>query len=138
MNLDAAPNVEQAVPSFVVSNMDASVRFYETLGFVMTNKWIHEGELRWCWLAHGKAGVMLQGSRKTTEEWASRGKAGTGVTVCFICHDALALYHAFIEHGISAAPPFVSNGMWMTSLADPDGYRLEFESQTDVPEGTEL
>jgi hypothetical protein len=34
--------------------------------------------------------------------------------------------------------PFVSNAMWMTSLADPDGYRLEFESQTDVPEGTEL
>ena len=33
MNLDAGPNVEQAVPSFVVSNMDASVRFYETLGW---------------------------------------------------------------------------------------------------------
>jgi uncharacterized glyoxalase superfamily protein PhnB len=26
--------------------------------------------------------------------------------------------------------------MWVTSLRDPDGYRLEFESPTDVPEGT--
>jgi hypothetical protein len=26
--------------------------------------------------------------------------------------------------------------MWTTGLSDPDGYRLEFESYTDVPEGT--
>jgi hypothetical protein len=26
--------------------------------------------------------------------------------------------------------------MWVTSLRDPDGYSIEFESQTDVPEGT--
>jgi hypothetical protein len=27
--------------------------------------------------------------------------------------------------------------MWVTSLSDPDGYRIDFESDTDVPEGTE-
>jgi hypothetical protein len=27
--------------------------------------------------------------------------------------------------------------MWVTSLSDPDGYRLDFESDTDVPEETE-
>ena len=26
---------------------------------------------------------------------------------------------------------------WVTSLADPDGYRIEFENRTDVPEDTE-
>jgi hypothetical protein len=26
--------------------------------------------------------------------------------------------------------------MWVTSLKDPDGYRLDFESPTDVPEET--
>jgi hypothetical protein len=26
--------------------------------------------------------------------------------------------------------------MWNFGLSDPDGYRLEFESNTDVPEGT--
>lgn len=38
--------------------------------------------------------------------------------------------------GIQASVPFVGNGMWVTSLADPDGYQLEFESLTDVPEDT--
>jgi hypothetical protein len=28
--------------------------------------------------------------------------------------------------------------MWVTSLSDPDGYRLDFESTTDVPEETEF
>jgi len=27
--------------------------------------------------------------------------------------------------------------MWVTSLSDPDGYRIEFESSTDGPEETE-
>jgi lactoylglutathione lyase len=26
--------------------------------------------------------------------------------------------------------------MWVTSVQDPDGYKLEFESRTDVPEET--
>jgi hypothetical protein len=28
--------------------------------------------------------------------------------------------------------------MWVTALADPDGYRIEFESPTDEPEDTEF
>jgi hypothetical protein len=32
--------------------------------------------------------------------------------------------------------PFVGNHMWVVSFTDPDGYRLDFESQTDVPEET--
>jgi hypothetical protein len=27
--------------------------------------------------------------------------------------------------------------MWVTSVADPDGYRLDFESYTDAPEESE-
>jgi lactoylglutathione lyase len=32
--------------------------------------------------------------------------------------------------------PFVGNAMWVTLVQDPDGYKLEFESFTDVPEET--
>jgi hypothetical protein len=28
--------------------------------------------------------------------------------------------------------------MWVTSLSDPNGYRIEFESATDIPEDTKL
>ena len=31
---------------------------------------------------------------------------------------------------------FVGNGLWVVTFLDPDGYRIEFESPTDVPEET--
>lgn len=65
------------------------------------------------------------------------GKLGQGVTVCFMCEDALALYHAAPERGLEPRRPFVGNGLWVVYLTDPDGYRLEFESPTDLPEETE-
>jgi len=65
------------------------------------------------------------------------GKLGQGVSICFICEDALAIYREVTAKGIQASRPFVGNGMWVTSLNDPDGYKLEFESYTDVPEDTE-
>jgi lactoylglutathione lyase len=48
----------------------------------------------------------------------------------------LALYKDFKSRKIEAKRPFVGNGMWVTSVQDPDGYKLEFESFTDVPEET--
>lgn len=81
---------------------------------------------------------MLQEFKKEgPNSWTPEGKVGVGVTICFICEDALALYHEFTARGIAASLPFVGNGMWVTSLADPDGYRIDFESYTDVAEGTE-
>ena len=128
-------NVRQAVPFFGVSSTEASLRYYvDGLGFTMTLKWIDEGKLRWCWLERGGAALMLQEWR---DSWVPEGKVGVGVSICFICDDALALYREFTAKGIEAKRPFVGNGMWVTSLTDPDGYRLEFESVTDVPEETE-
>lgn len=54
-----------------------------------------------------------------------------------MCDDAIALYLQFRARGIAAARPFVGNGFWVTSVTDPDGYKLEFESPTDVAEETE-
>ena len=132
------PNVRQAVPFFAVSDMQASLRYYvDGLGFKMTNKWIDEGKLRWCWLERGGAALMLQEFRKTGHDsWAPQAQVGEGVSICLICNDALAIYHEVTSRGIEASRPFVSNGMWNTGLSDPDGYRIEFESDTDVPEGT--
>ena len=64
------------------------------------------------------------------------GKVGEGVSICFVCEDALALYHEFRGRGLEASRPFVGNRMWVTSLRDPDGYQLHFESSTDVREET--
>ena len=133
-------NVEQAIPFFRVTNMETSLRFYvEGLGFAMTKKWIPDGDgkIRWCWLQHGNAAIMLQEYRKEgPNSWVPDGKLGVGVSICFQCKDALALYKDFRSRKIDAKRPFVGNAMWVTSVQDPDGYNLEFESFTDVPEET--
>jgi lactoylglutathione lyase len=131
-------NVKQAVPFFGVSNIEESVRYYvKGLGFEMTKKWIDEGKLRWCWLELGGAALMLQEFRREGHDsWQPEGKLGEGVSICFTCEDALTIYREFTERGVQASRPMVGNGMWVTSLSDPDGYKLHFESYTDVPEDT--
>ncbi len=133
-----APNVTQAVPFFTVKDMDASLRFYvDGLGFTLTNRWEPEGRLRWCWLELGKSAIMLQTYWKDGEPggWPES-PLGLGVSVCFICTDAIAIYRDARARGLDAARPYVGNGLWVAALVDPDGYRLEFESPTDVPEET--
>jgi len=140
MIVDSESNVEQAVPMFWVHNMDESVQFYTRgLGFRMTNQWVHEGKLRWCRLELGGAAVMLQEFWKEGEDYnLSDGKVGLGVGVCFFCKDAVGLWREFVSRGLAAKRPFVGNGLWVTEIHDPDGYKLYFESPTDVPEDTIL
>ena len=55
------PNIKQAVPFFMVKNMEASVNFYvKGLGFSMTESWINNGKIKWCWLAIDSVALMLQ------------------------------------------------------------------------------
>jgi lactoylglutathione lyase len=132
-------NVKQAVPFFWVTSIDESLRYYvEGLGFTKTIEWVDEGKLRWCWLQHGGAALMLQEFwREGRHAGRPEGKLGQGVSVCFICENALAFYRDVTARGIQAGRPFVGNGMWVTSLTDPDGYDLCFESLTDAPEEME-
>jgi len=132
---NVAVNVQQAVPFFMVSNIEASIGYYvDGLGFQMTRHWIDEGKLKWCWLQQGGAALMLQEYRK---DRIPSGRFGEGVSVCFQCSDALSIYHAAAARGIKAKRPFVGNAMWVVAFSDPDGYRIDFESPTDVPEETE-
>jgi len=133
-----APNVKQAVPFFNVTDIEASLRFYvDGLGFVVTNKWVPEGRIRWCWLQLGDAALMLQEYwRDGQPAGAPDGPLGLGCCICLMCADALAIYRDVTSRGVSAERPFVGNRLWVTSVRDPDGYRLDFESPTDEPEGT--
>ena len=130
--------VKQCVPLLAIRDSDASLRFYvEGLGFTLKNKWVVDGRIRWCWIEHGTAALMLQ---ETTPEHRHRfpeGQVGIGVSLNFTCGDALAFYREVKARGITVQRPFVGNRMWVASLKDPDGYQLHFESDTDVPEETE-
>jgi catechol 2,3-dioxygenase-like lactoylglutathione lyase family enzyme len=126
-----APNITQAVPFFMITEMERSLPFYvEGLGFTLVNQWVPKDKIEWCWLQRGGGALMLQTLHK---EMPGR---GLGVSVCFQCQDALALYHEFVQHGLKPNEPFVGNNMWVVTIKDPDGYNLDFESPTDVPEET--
>jgi lactoylglutathione lyase len=114
--------------------MERSPRYYlDGLGFSMKNKWVVDGNIRWCRLELGGAALMLQQFHKPPEN-----KLGEGVALWFQCGDAIALYRELISRGIAASEPQVGNGLWDTRLSDPDGYRLHFESPADAPEETKL
>jgi lactoylglutathione lyase len=87
-------------------NMEASLRFYvDGLGFMMTKKWTPDGDgkVRWCWLKHGGAALMLQEYRtEGHDSWKPEGKVGIGVSIYFICKDALAIYREVMARGIKA------------------------------------
>jgi lactoylglutathione lyase len=129
-------NVRQVVPFFWVAHMERSLAYYvEGLGFMVKNRWVVSGKLRWCWLELGGAAVMLQ---ERNPSKVLEGMAGQGVSLYFTCKDALAFYHEVRARGIAASEPEVGNGMWVTGLTDPDGYSLFFESVTETPEDTKL
>ncbi len=132
--------VREVVPFFAVKDMRKSLAFYvDGLGFKMEGKWVDEGAVRWCILRIGKAAVMLQEFR--TEGHDSRQfseNKGEGVSLFFFCDDAVGYYKEIKSRGVDASEPQVGNRMWVTSVSDPDGYHLSFESATDVPEETKL
>lgn len=133
------PNIKQAVPFFRVADMQRSTHFYiDGLGFTMKNEWVVEGKRLWCWLERGTAALMLQEYLKEGPHSLANQQLGTGVSICFQCEDALALYHEFKSRNLNPNEPFVGNSMWVTILSDPDGYKLDFESPTTVPEETKL
>ena len=140
MELQASgtPNLRQAVPFFNVKDIEESLRFYvERLAFTITRQWSPGGRIRWCWLERDGVAIMLQEYWKNGEPGGyPEGVLGQGVTICFVCADAIALYHDVKARGLNPSRPFVGNNLWVTSLTDPDGYRLHFESPTDVPEDT--
>lgn len=128
-------NITQAIPFFMVTNMASSLVFYvEKLGFTIKDQWEPKGSIEWCLLQLGNAAIMLQEYRESPPA----GKLGEGVSVYFICEDALEEYQHIISNGLPVTEPFVGNGMWVVGLTDPDGYSVLFESATDVPEGTTL
>jgi lactoylglutathione lyase len=127
-------SVHKAVPFLHVADMQASLRFYvDGLGFVVTNQWVDDGKLRWCLLELDGAGLMLQ---ERQDGWGEV-RPGLGVSICLMCDDALAMFHAAARRGLAAVQqPFVGNGLWVVKFADPDGYAIDFESPTDVAEDT--
>ena len=117
----------------MVMNMETSLHFYVNgLGFEIKTKWEPRDKIEWCWLELGNASLMLQEYRENPFTQ----KRGEGVSIYFICEDALSIYVEINSRGLLPGEPFVGNGLWVVPIKDPDGYHIFFESPTDVPEET--
>jgi hypothetical protein len=121
----------------MVADMAASLAFYvDGIGFTATAAWRPHGRIEWCSLQLGGASLMLQEYRSGCQPDAAR---GLGVSVCFMCDDALAIYRSTKEKGLKTVKqPFVGNNLWVVHFKDPDGYDIYFESPSDAPEESEL
>ncbi len=132
--------MNEVIPFLAVADMTPSLAFYvDGLGFEIEKKWVVDDQIRWCQLRLGRAAVMLQ--EFATEGHDARrftGNKGEGVTLCFFPDDAVAFYREAKSRGLAASEPIVSNGLWATELADPDGYQLLIESPASESEGTRL
>ena len=133
--------VTSVVPLLMVTSMERSLAFYvDGLGFTIQNRWIPDGHLRWCWLSLGSAALMVQEALEATrQQMSAAGTLGNGVAFYFQSSDALAIYREAAAHGINALhEPQVGNFAWEVFFADPDGYKINFSSPTDLPDETLL
>jgi lactoylglutathione lyase len=136
--MEAKQNIKETVPFLAVSEMQKSLDFYVNgLGFEIQYQWVPTDRIMWCKLINGKGTLMLQEHHQMTAGiMEGQSRIGMGMSVYFICEDALKIYKEITDKGIHASEPFVGNNMWVTSVKDPDGYSINFESMTDVAEGT--
>ena len=131
-----AMQLDEVVPFLGVSDMARSLRFYvDGLGFTVARTWEPEGTIRWCRLESGRTALMLQEYMPGRKPDAA---PGVGISLNYLCADAIAFYDEAKARGLDVVEPFVGNGLWVTSLTDPDGFRLYFSSPTDAPEETRL
>jgi lactoylglutathione lyase len=127
-------NLEKAIPFLMVFDLTHSLEFYVAgLGFEIKREWKPAERIEWCLLEREGVSLMLQEYRPG---FAPTERQGVGVSIFIVCRDALKLYTEFQQQGLSPEEPFVGNSMWVVSLNDPDGYRLNFESGTHLEEGT--
>src|SRR5580698_1590664 len=103
--MSSLPNIRLTVPFFMVRDMEVSLQFYvEKLGFKITKQWTPLGKIEWCLLERDAVSLMLQQPRDFTK-FGEEGEQGKGVSICFQCADALALYHEFMAKGVEIKEP---------------------------------
>jgi len=114
-----------------VSDVDASIRFYEVLGFRVARRW---GD--WVRLDRGGAELVLQGDgyvRSHPHYFSAlidRTPRGTGVEITVDVEDVDAVHTAAVAAGLRIVKP-IQDRQWKARdfrVADPDGFFIRITS----------
>ena len=116
------------VPLLWVKDMAQAIRFYQRVGFEVTDSWKPDKEIQWCRVEFHGAALMLQkiANIDTVRQQISE---DNGIHLYFIADDVDALYLQMRANGIDVSEPKIEfYGMKQVFLKDPDGRTLCFES----------
>ncbi len=114
-------------PGLTANDLEQSLEFYtEGLGFVVGQRWLHEGKLVGAFVTAGLCELGIG-----QDDWAKgrRRKKGEGVRIwCETAQDIDAIAARVRAYGgkITAEPANHSWGVRAFSVDDPDGYHLTF------------
>ncbi len=131
-----ALDIRGVTPLLWVYDMPTSIRFYrDSLGFQVasTSAVLGEDRFDWAMIQAGQSRFMLNTIFETDEERPARPEPSNDsqrdAWLYFDCPDARAAYAALRDKGLDAQEPVLTYyGMNQVFLADPDGYRLCFQS----------
>jgi catechol 2,3-dioxygenase-like lactoylglutathione lyase family enzyme len=110
--------------SLPVSDLDRSVRFYESVGFVAEIR-----AERFCLLRHGSGslGLIELGDAVTRDAVGGGGRLRGFVQVELGTDDLDGLHAEFVARGVAVHVPPRDRGFErQMQLRDPDGYTVEF------------
>ena len=115
-------------PCLCVSDLDRAVEFYEALGFEHTHSFTLDGEENY-YVGHpdGRGEIQLRyDPDRTTPIAPNRADVNH---IAFSVDDFDAVFETAIEAGgseVMAPTEIPEAGAYVTFVADPDGYTLEF------------
>lgn len=127
------------VPELAVSDIEQSLQFYTTLGFVKDNEGIvDEQGAQWYSLALGEALLWL--IRADVAHGLVEGESrGNGVTIYVEVDDIDTLHESVSDAGLlmNIVKPIetMCYGLRQFSMADPYGYILTLNQQVAQPDG---
>ena len=115
------------VPLLWVENIEKSIRFYEEVGFKITETWQPQEKILWCRVEFYDAALMLQ--QIDDSEAVRQCGRHNGIQLYFITDDVDVVYRQMQARGIDVSPPKLEfYGMKQVFVSDPDGRTLCFES----------
>jgi predicted lactoylglutathione lyase len=137
---DAATMIRALIPMAHVADVEASIRFYELLGFTVKDRFTHAAITNWASLASGVTMLML------TRASGPIDAEQQAVLFYLYCDDVKALRTRLLSLGVTNAGPFTGTPLHATSnngrsvlyeithphympagelrVHDPDGYVL--------------
>ncbi len=117
--------VSRSTPTITVNDIGQSMRFYQTLGFVVEKQYLNDkGELRAAMLRAGSAWLGL-----TQDDFTQGNERVKGVALRFFFELGESAIPQLAEKlkaaGLTIRPPFqLPWGALALTLADPDGFAI--------------